>query len=74
MSTITLNGHALLDLLEFVAPDHATDKEQLETEFCLLEKTEPFESSDGTMMKPGVYAYLIDCPEEGIYGPLGEQE
>jgi hypothetical protein len=74
MSTISLNGQVLLELLEFIAPDHETDKDQLETEFCLFEKTEPFEASDGSMMKPGVYAYLTEYPEEGIYGPLGEPE
>ncbi len=72
--SIALNGHALLELLEFVAPDHTTDQEQLETEFVLLEKTAPFTAEDGSVMPAGVYAYLVDCPEEGIYGPLGESE
>lgn len=72
MSSISLDGHALLDLLEFIAPDRETDQEQLETEVCLFEKAEPFKVADGSMAKPGVYAYLVDYPDEGIYGPLGE--
>lgn len=70
MRTVTVSGKGLLELVEFACPDHETDREQQETEIVLLNR-EAFTSTDGEKMPRGVYAYLAEYPEEGLYGPIG---
>lgn len=72
MNTISLNGYALLELLDFINPDREQSPEQLETEVCVFQMDKTFASSEGDIRPPGVYAYLTDYPDEGILGPLGE--
>lgn len=67
---ITVNAKALLELLEFAAPDHESDEEQLDSKITLIQRTEPFTSTDGEHCAAGVYAYLTEYPEEGLYGPV----
>ena len=74
MNIITLNGHDLLELLALAYPDHETDPEQLDTEVCLFQKREAFEADDGSIIDPGLYAYMAEYPEEGIYRLDGEAE
>ena len=69
---MTLSGKQLIDVLDFLCPDRDTDKEQTESEVTFIEKEEDFISTDGENMKSGVYVYLTDYPEEGLYGPVGE--
>ncbi|QHC08937.1 hypothetical protein GRF56_16800 [Aeromonas veronii] len=71
--TVTISGKGLLELVDFACPDHETDREQQETEIVLLNR-EAFTSTDGEKMPRGVYAYLAEYPEEGLYGPVGCQE
>lgn len=73
MRTVTVSGKGLLELVDFTCPDHETDREQQETEIVLLNR-EAFTSTDGEKMPRGVYAYLAEYPEEGLYGPVGCQE
>lgn len=68
--TVTISGKGLLELVDFACPDHETDIEQHETEIVLLNR-EAFTSTDGDEMPRGVYAYLAEYPEEGLYGPVG---
>lgn len=68
--TVTISGKGLLELVDFTCPDHETDLEQQETEIVLLNR-EAFISTDGEKMPSGVYAYLAEYPEEGLYGPVG---
>ncbi|MGT9149796.1 ASCH/PUA domain-containing protein [Aeromonas hydrophila] len=68
--TVTISGKGLLELVDFACPDHETDREQQETEIVLLNR-EAFTSTDGEKMPRGVYAYLAEYPEEGLYGPIG---
>ena len=68
--TVTISGKGLLELVDFACPDHETDIEQQETEIVLLNR-EAFTSTDGDEMPRGVYAYLAEYPEEGLYGPVG---
>lgn len=68
--TVTISGKGLLELVDFICPDHETDIEQQETEIVLLNR-EAFTSTDGEEMPSGVYAYLAEYPEEGLYGPIG---
>lgn len=67
---ITLSGKQLLDLLDFVSPDRDFDSDQLDCEITLIDKIESFTSTDGEFHDAGVYAYLTEYPEEGIYGPI----
>ncbi|MFM5744438.1 hypothetical protein ACET6W_17290 [Aeromonas veronii] len=71
--TVTISGKGLLELVDFTCPDHETDREQQETEIVLLNR-EAFTSTDGEKMPRGVYAYLAEYQEEGLYGPVGCQE
>ncbi|EXG29981.1 hypothetical protein HHL03_19035 [Acinetobacter pittii] len=56
--SITLNGHQLKSLLDFVNPDGEKDLEQLETELTI----KFFE--DGHSGK-GYYFWMTEYPEEG---------
>lgn len=56
--SITLNGHQLISLLNFVNPDGEKDLEQLETELTIAF----FE--DGHSGK-GYYFWMTEYPEEG---------
>lgn len=67
---ITVSAKALLELLDFAAPDRESDADQLDTEITLVGRTEPFTSADGEHCAAGVYAYLTEYPEEGLYGPV----
>lgn len=71
---ITLSGKDLIELLDFINPDREQSPEQLETEVCVFQMDKTFASSEGDIRPPGVYAYLTEYPEEGLYGPLGATE
>lgn len=71
---ITLSGKDLIELLDFISPDREQDPEQLETEVCVIQIDETFASGEGDIRPPGVYAYLTEYPDEGLYGPLGSDE
>lgn len=68
---MTLSGKQLIDVLDFLCPDRDTDEEQTENEVTFIEEKEDFVSTCGENMKAGVYVYLTDYPEEGLYGPVG---
>jgi len=67
---ITLSGKDLIELLDYISPDRESEPEQLATEVSVIKMDEPFSSSSG-VRPSGVYAYLTEYPEEGLYGPLG---
>ncbi|HAV5724491.1 TPA: hypothetical protein JI161_01425 [Acinetobacter baumannii] len=56
--SITLNGHQLKSLLDFVNPDGEKDLEQLETELTIAWFDEAHSGS-------GYYVYISEYPEEG---------
>lgn len=67
----TLSGKDLLELLDFVSPDREQDPDQLECEVTLFHRGSAFTSTDGEVHPAGLYAYLTEYPEEGIFGPIG---
>lgn len=67
----TLSGKGLLELLDFVSPDREQDPDQLECEVTLFHRDSAFTSTDGEDHPAGLYAYLTEYPEEGIFGPVG---
>lgn len=67
----TLSGKDLLELLDFVSPDREQDPDQLECEVTLFHRASAFTSTDGEDHPAGLYAYLTEYPEEGIFGPIG---
>lgn len=71
---ITLNGKDLIELLEFISPDREKEPEQLETEVSIIKMDKTFADGVGDIREPGIYAYLVEYPEEGLYGPLGSVE
>lgn len=71
---ITLSGKDLIELLDFISPDRESDPDQLGCEVTIIHKAEPFVSTDGEDHPAGLYAYLAEYPEEGLYGPLGSAE
>lgn len=71
---ITLSGRGLLELLDFISPDREQDPERLEAEVSIFKMDKRFADGVGDVREPGVYAYLTEYPEEGVYGPLGDIE
>lgn len=64
---ITLNAKQLREAVYWANPDN--DPEQDETE-VRIEWMPERTSADGERMAPGDYLYFIDCPEEGVLGPI----
>lgn len=56
---VTLSGAQLLEALHFIAPDHETDAEQLESEVTI-------QYGDGHSGK-ALYCWCADYPEEGAF-------
>jgi len=71
---ITLSGNDLIELLDFISPDREQDSEQLESEVTIIQKREAFTSLDGEDKSAGLYAFLTEYPEEGLYGPIGARD
>jgi len=71
---ITFSGKDLVELLDFISPDRESAPEQLETEVSVIKMDKTFASGEGDIRPPGVYAYLTEYPDEGLYGPLGSAE
>ncbi|HAT2580522.1 TPA: hypothetical protein I8273_004417 [Aeromonas hydrophila] len=71
---VTLSGTDLIELLDFISPDREQDPEQLESEVTIIQKQEAFTSTDGEDRPAGLYAFLTECPEEGLYGPIGARD
>lgn len=71
---LVLNGHQLKDLLEFINPDGEDNLEQLDTEVAIMYRESFQEQDEGHVMPAGHYAYLVEYPEEGLYGPLANPE
>jgi hypothetical protein len=67
---VTLSGKALKEILSYIAPDDT--EEQLESEVTLVEK-DAFISTDSEEMPAGLYVCLAEYPEEGLYGPIGQE-
>lgn len=67
---VTLSGNALKEMLSLIAPDGSED--QLEAEIILVEK-DAFISTDNESMPAGLYVCLADYPDEGLYGPIGQE-
>ena len=67
----TLSGKDLVELLDFISPDREQEPEQLESEITIFQKLEAFKSTDGEDHPAGLYAYLTEYPEDGLYGPIG---
>lgn len=67
----TLSGKDLLELLDFVSPDREQDPDQLECEVTIFHRAGPFTSTDDEEHPAGLYAFLTEYPEEGIFGPIG---
>lgn len=68
---ITFNGKDLIELLDFISPDRESNPEQLDTEVVVIKMDNTFASGEGDIRPPGLYAYLAEYPEDGLYGPLG---
>lgn len=58
-NALVLNGAQLLEALDFIAPDRATDAEQLESEIAI-------EYGEGHAGK-GMYCWCAEYPEEGSW-------
>ncbi|ELB2792424.1 hypothetical protein QMX34_003012 [Aeromonas hydrophila] len=71
---ITLSGKDLVELLDYICPDRENDPEQLEAEVSVIKMDKAFASGEGDIRPSGVYAYLTEYPDEGLYGPLGSAE
>lgn len=68
----TMTGKQLEELLDFLAPDRS--EEQMESSVTIIKRHDAFTSTDGEFMAAGLYAYLTEYPEEGLFGPLGADE
>ncbi len=66
-----LNGHMLVELLDFIRNNQMQEPKLLDTDICIVKHESPFEYND-KLMPPGLYAYLSKYPDEGLIGPLGE--
>ncbi len=66
---ITLNALELMEAAYWANPDNVADYDETEVHIGWLPERV---STDGEKMKSGFYLYYIDCPEEGVIGPLGE--
>lgn len=71
--SVTLTGNALLEALYFVNPELTGDPDELESEVC-LERMPERTSEGGETLEAGMYAYLAEYPEEGVYGPLEKDQ
>jgi len=69
--SVTLTAKQLREALEYANPDGPEDEDQQETE-VVIEWMPNRTATDGTHMPKGYYRYYVDCPEEGVIGPLGE--
>lgn len=68
---IYLSGRELLECLEFVAPDALpagidADHEQMDTEL-FIGRLSGCQDDDGSDMGPGLYAWYVEYPEEGVF-------
>jgi hypothetical protein len=66
-----MNVKQLRDALDYINPDGTENEEQQEEELTFLIKKDNFISEEGEKMNKGIYCFLTEYPEEGIYGPLG---
>ena len=74
--TITLTGAQLLDALSLITGDSkrrhlGTDEEETE---ITIEHMKAWHDKEDGKQPAGLYAYLTEYPEEGLYGPLGVKE
>lgn len=69
---LTLSLTQMLEALEFAAVDELSDEEKEDTELTFFLKEDDFISDDNEPMSKGIYCYMTEYPEEGIYGPLGK--
>lgn len=70
-ANITLTAKQLREALEYANPNGPEDEETEGTEVVIEWMPERI-SSDGDLMPAGLYLWYVDCPEEGVIGPLGE--
>lgn len=66
-----LTGHDIKELLDLVNPDAEAAPEQLDESITLVAR-EAFVSTDGAQMPACIYVILDEYPEEGLYGPLSD--
>lgn len=66
---ITLTASQLREALYWANPDNTPDEENTEVRIEWMPKRK---STDGEDLAAGDYLYYIDCPEEGVIGPLGQ--
>lgn len=66
---ITLNALELMEAAYWANPDGDQDQEETEVHIGWLPERV---SVEGEKMESGFYLYYIDCPEEGVIGPLGQ--
>lgn len=66
---INLTAAQLREALYWANPDNTESEEDTEVRIEWLPK---LTSTDGEEMAAGDYLHYIDCPEEGVIGPLGE--
>ncbi len=66
---ITLDALSLREAAYWANPDKSQDEDKTEVRIeWMPDKT----STDGESMAAGYYLYYVDCPEEGVIGPLGD--
>ena len=68
---IILNVKQLRDALDYANPDGPEATDQLDTEISIDFFPERI-SVEGKPMPAGFYAWLTEYPDEGVYGPLGD--
>lgn len=66
-----LTGHDIKELLGWVNPDAEAAPEQLDESITLVAR-EAFVSTDGEQMPAGIYVVLHEHQEDGLYGPLSD--
>lgn len=69
---ITMSAKQLREALEFANPDGPEDEDQQETELTFFVRHTDEISNDSETLDAGLYCYLTEYPEEGCYGPLGD--
>ena len=70
---LTLTAAQIRELLEIANPDGPDDIEQAETEIVVLCRERNEISAEGKWLPAGVYAFIAEYPEDGCYGPLGNE-
>ena len=69
--SVVLSGHALREAADLANPDEG-DQDQLEGEVEIMYLDGGVTMDDGSIREAGYYLLFVECPEEGVTGPLGK--